>query len=77
MIRRHGTRQALLLFLGDLFSYTVALWLTLLIRYWSYPSWGIFSVHLYPFSIVFLIWVIVFFVAAKIMDGKRKALFLS
>jgi len=63
MIRRHGTRQAFLLFLGDLFAYLVALWLTLFVRYWEYPSWEVFSAHLYPFSIVFLIWTIVFFIA--------------
>ena len=63
MIRRHSTRQALLLLVGDLVSYTLALWLTLLVRYWAWPSWETFSTHLYPFSIVFLIWIIVFFIA--------------
>ncbi len=75
MIRRHGSRQAFLLFIGDLFSYTVALWLTLLIRYWSYPAWDVFSDHLFPFSIVFLIWAIIFFVAD--LYGRQSSAFDS
>ncbi len=75
MIRRHGTRQALLLFLGDLVSYTLALWLTLFLRYWAFPSWPIFLSHLYPFSFVFLIWVIVFFVAD--LYGRQSSAFDS
>ena len=75
MIRRHGTRQAFLLFLGDLISYTLALWLTLLLRYWTLPSWSIFLDHLYPFSIVWLIWVVIFFIAD--LYGRQSSAFDS
>lgn len=75
MIRRHGTRQAFLLFLGDLLSYALALWFTLLLRYWAFPSWPIFLDHLYPFSIVFLIWATVFFAAD--LYGRQSSAFDS
>src|SRR3989344_238788 len=75
MIRRHGTRQAFILFLGDLVSYTLALWLTLFLRYWAFPSREIFFTHLYPFSFVFLIWAIVFFIVD--LYGRQSSEFDS
>lgn len=75
MIRRHSTRQAYLLCLGDLISYALALWLTLLIRYWEIPSWLTISPHIVPFSLVFLIWIIVFFVAD--LYGRQSSAFDS
>ena len=75
MIRRYGTRQAVLLFLGDLLVYVFALWLTLVLRYWASPSWPVFLSHLYPFSIVFLIWVTVFFIAD--LYGRQSSSFDS
>jgi lipopolysaccharide/colanic/teichoic acid biosynthesis glycosyltransferase len=75
MIRRHGTRQASLLFFGDFVSYILALWLTLLLRYWTLPSWSIFLDHLYPFSIVWLIWVVIFFIAD--LYGRQSSAFDS
>ena len=75
MIRRHSTRQAYLLCLGDLISYTLALWFTLLIRYWEIPSGEVFFIHLGPFSLVFLIWIIVFFVAD--LYGRQSSAFDS
>ncbi|MEK7621721.1 MAG: sugar transferase [Patescibacteria group bacterium] len=75
MIRRYGTQQALLLLLGDLAAYTLALWLTLLLRYWTFPSGAAFLSHLYPFGFVFLIWVIVFFIAD--LYGRQSSSFDS
>ena len=75
MFRRHGTRQASLLLLGDLIAYTLALWLSLLLRYWAWPSSLVFFAHLYPFSVVFLIWVIVFFIAD--LYGRQSSAFDS
>src|SRR3989344_841421 len=75
MIRRYGTRQAFFLLLGDLVSYTLALWLILLLRYWALPSWTTFLYHLYPFSIVWLIWVVVFFIAD--LYGRQSSAFDS
>ncbi len=73
MIRRHSARQAYLLCLGDIIAYFLALWLTLLIRYWEIPSWQNISNHLAPFSLVFLIWIIVFFIAD--LYGRQSSAF--
>lgn len=55
--------EALLLFLGDVFFFVLALWLTLLVRFQEIPDLGIFLDHLVPFSIIFVLWFIVFFIS--------------
>src|SRR3989344_3162274 len=50
------------LFLGDVLILYSALFLTLIARYGGGFSDG-FSVHLLPFSIVFVIWVLVFYIS--------------
>lgn len=56
-------KEHILLFLGDIFFFFVALWLTLFVRYGELPTEGLFMSHLTPFSILFLSWVTVFFIA--------------
>jgi exopolysaccharide biosynthesis polyprenyl glycosylphosphotransferase len=56
-------REPLLLLIGDLIFFFVALWLTLLIRYFNFPEYETFVAHAYPFSILFLIWIIFFYIA--------------
>lgn len=51
------------LFAGDLFSLSVALWATLLVRYGSFPEFDIFFNHLEPFSFLFIFSTLVFFIA--------------
>ncbi len=58
-----GKKGALLLWLGDLAFFTVALWLTLLVRYGQWPSGKIFWLHLVPFSFIFLVWTVIFFIS--------------
>ncbi len=55
------TTQTVFLFLGDLLALAVALWLTLIIRYLDWPSTQLFLDHLAPFSIIFILWSLVFF----------------
>lgn len=55
--------RTLVLFLGDLFSLTLALWISLLLRTFEAPSWDLFLIHLTPFSILFAGWIIIFFIA--------------
>ena len=50
-------------FLGDLFFLVFALWLTLVIRHLSLPSLELFKEHLLPFSVLFVVWVFVFYTA--------------
>lgn len=56
-------REALLLFLGDIILFYVALWIMLFVRYDGWPSGEIFSLHAIPFSILFLVWIAVFYIA--------------
>lgn len=56
-------REALTLFLGDIFFFIFSLWVTLYIRFGELPSMDRFSTHLVPFSVLFVVWVLVYFIA--------------
>lgn len=56
-------RESLLLLLGDLVFFFVALWFTLFLRYFELPSYDRWVSHAEPFSILFIIWVIFFYIA--------------
>jgi lipopolysaccharide/colanic/teichoic acid biosynthesis glycosyltransferase len=62
-MRSFRLRELLLLFVGDLLFLLVALWCTLFVRYFQVPSWELFRQHLIPFSILFVVWLLVFFIA--------------
>ncbi|MFA5841359.1 MAG: sugar transferase [Candidatus Paceibacterota bacterium] len=55
--------EPFILFLGDIAVFVVALWLTLFVRYGEVPSGNLFFSHLEPFSILFVLWSLVFFIA--------------
>ena len=59
----------ILLFLGDLAIFGASLWISLALRMFTIPSWEIFEQHLIPFSILFLAWAFVFFLAG--LYGKH------
>ncbi len=52
-----------LLFLGDLFIFIFALFFALFLRDTSRFSFDLFLVHIYPFSIIFAFWFLVFYIA--------------
>lgn len=56
-------REQLILFVGDIFFFYIALWVTLAIRYFDIPTAEIISLHVTPFSILFFVWVVVFYIA--------------
>ncbi len=56
-------KESLILFIGDFICFIAALWLTLFIRYPQDSSGLIFIEHIKPFSSIFLIWAMVFFIA--------------
>ena len=56
------TGQPVLLVLGDIVALVLALWLTLVLRYADLPSSAVFESHLVPFSVIFLIWLGVYFI---------------
>ena len=63
----------LLLFVGDLILFSFALWLSLVVRSLSAPSFTTFYNHLAPFSLLFIAWVLVFFIAG--LYDKHTMLF--
>ncbi len=52
-----------MLLLGDVVSFYAALWLALLLRYGEVPTAERWELHFLPFSILFVLWVVVFFIA--------------
>lgn len=56
-------KEPVLLFLGDILIFTLALWLSLAIRNLEFPTSNEFYNHLTPFSVIFLTWLFSFFVA--------------
>ena len=57
-------REMLVLFLGDVGLFVVALEVTLFLRNLIGPPLQHFSQHIVPFSILFLVWVLVFYIAS-------------
>lgn len=55
--------EPFVLLLGDIIVFIATLWLTLLIRYSEAPSSWLFQIHIAPFSIIFLFWILIFFIA--------------
>lgn len=68
-------REYVVLLLGDIVVFTLALWATLAARYVAFPSTQLFKTHLVPFSLLFAAWVVVFFLAG--LYGKHTRLFRS
>lgn len=51
------------LLLGDLLFFVVSLWLALFLRNLEAPSLELISLHLAPFSFLFAVWILVFYIA--------------
>ncbi len=56
-------KEPLLLLLGDLGFFFLALWATLGLRYWEWPDGPMLSSHLRDFSWVVALWLLVFFIS--------------
>jgi exopolysaccharide biosynthesis polyprenyl glycosylphosphotransferase len=56
-------KEPLILLLGDIFFFSAALWLSLLLRTLEAPSKEFYLTHLAPFSLLFAAWVVVFYIA--------------
>ncbi len=70
-----GRRASLLLFIGDVAAFAVSLYLTLALRYLTFPSAASLAPYLVPFSLLFAFWILVFYSAG--LYSKRLALFPS
>jgi exopolysaccharide biosynthesis polyprenyl glycosylphosphotransferase len=68
-------REPAVLLLGDLFFFLLSLYLALYFRTFEVPSKVLFLTHLRPFSFLFLIWIIVFYIAG--LYEKRTVLLRS
>lgn len=55
--------EALLLFFGDVLVFFLSLWLMILLRFRETPDVSVFIDHVAPFSIIFVLWFVVFFIA--------------
>jgi len=71
----YGRKAILLLFAGDLAVFAASLWVTLLVRYGELPDRATFAGHIGPFSILFALWILVFYMAG--LYSKRIVLFKS
>ena len=56
-------QEPYVLLAGDILFFLAALWLTLLIRYAEIPHVTLFYNHLTPFSVLFIVWVGVYFIS--------------
>jgi exopolysaccharide biosynthesis polyprenyl glycosylphosphotransferase len=56
-------RREPLLLLGDVSAFLISLWIALLVRFMSVPSVGLYVTHLKPFGFIFILWILVFFIA--------------
>ena len=78
-----GKRDAIILFLGDIFFFVLSLWLTLVVRYLAMPSEMLFAGHLVPFFILFTVWIIVFFISGLygkhtlVLKGRLPSIILN
>lgn len=58
-----GRYESIGLLAGDVVVFYLSLWLTLFVRNLGLPSQELWSLHFYPFTIMFGVWVLVFFIA--------------
>lgn len=56
-------RERFVLVVGDIILLIFSLWLMLLLRHLSIPSWELYLTHLVPFSLLFVVFIFIFFVA--------------
>lgn len=56
-------KEPLILFVGDIAVFFSVLWITLFVRYASVPETSLFLSHLIPFSVIIILWILVFFIA--------------
>jgi lipopolysaccharide/colanic/teichoic acid biosynthesis glycosyltransferase len=57
------TRELLILLLGDIVLFGVALWASLFLRYFEIPTKEILEQHLTPFMLMFCGWILVFYIS--------------
>lgn len=66
-------RDYLLLLVGDVVIFALSLWLALFLRYLEVPLLGFVQLHIAPFTILFAVWIFVFFLAG--LYGRYTRIF--
>jgi len=61
------------LLLGDISILYVSVWVALLLRHWELPDIEVATAHLTSFSLLFIVWFVVYFVAG--LYGRYTVLF--
>src|SRR3989344_2665535 len=56
-------KEALILFFGDIFFFLLSLWVALYLRFTEVPTGERLISHFVPFSLLFVVWVLVYFIA--------------
>lgn len=56
-------KETAVLFIGDIILLYASLWLALSVRYWTLPTQYTWGIHFWPFTIMILIWLFVFFIS--------------
>lgn len=56
-------KEPFILFAGDIFILVFSLWVVLALRYFEFPTFEIWINHIQPFSIIFLFWIVIFYIA--------------
>ena len=51
------------MFFGDIFFFILSLWLSLYVRFAEMPDLVRFETHFVPFSVLFIVWILVYFIA--------------
>lgn len=70
MLRGKLTEKFILV-LGDFFLLYFSLFLTLCLRYFSLPPKEIWGLHIFPFFVIYLFWVLIFYMAGFYDTEKR------
>ncbi len=68
-------KEPFILLAGDILFFLIALWITLLVRYAEIPDKSLFYDHIIPFSLLFIVWIFVYFVSG--LYDKHTILFRS
>ena len=63
-MKRMPSPQILFIFFGDIILLYASLWVTLALRYFAWPSGELFALHALPFSYLFVVWVLAFYIAS-------------
>lgn len=72
-VKRAHSEKVLLILLGDVGVFVLSLWLSLSFRHFARPDAETFLEHLVPFSLIFALWLIVYFIAD--LYGKQTIVF--